>query len=658
MIWSGNGNGSWDTNGTLNNWKNGQVFADNQGAVFDDSASSAVVNVATNVAPEGYPSYTITNTDGLTFTNITVFTNQPNFYPGIIVSNATKNYVITGSGRIRGITGIYKTGPGTVTLMTSNDFNGNVIIDNGVVAVTNLGANLNVMSLGVAGGGQMKNEVILDGGTLSYVGTTNVQLGHNIVINPGSGTITVASSTNSLTVNNNIVGTGSLTLPGPGTLQMNSTVNNYPGGTFVNGGALRLTAAALGVGGLTLSSGTALVLTNNLTLTNTINMTGVGASLQIIGASTNILSGNWTGNGSVTISNANPLTFAGDLSQFGGTISFGASTGTFQFNTATNKNPCLGSAAATFDLGTGSALLQDLNGSNLVYNLGALSGGANTVLSGRGTNSASPPGTTYSIGANGLSTTFSGRITNGLAYNGTGPDVVSVTKVGTGTLLLNGANGYTGPTTVSSGALGGAGSITSPLTVTASGTLMPGAATVGTFTVNNNVTLGGTVLMRLNSAGSPAVNDELAVSGTLTGGGTLTVTNVGPDLVNGTKFTLFSKPVTGFTSVTLPAHNPANTSAYTWNNTLATDGSITLVSGGTTGVNTNPTNIVFSASGGTLTLSWPADHTGWRLEVQTNPLTMGLNTNWFTVPNSTTVNSVSIPMDVTRGSIFYRLVYP
>jgi autotransporter-associated beta strand protein len=504
----------------------------------------------------------------------------------------------------------------------------------------------------------MKNVVILYVGTLCYVGTTNVQLGHNVVINPSSGTITVASSTNTLTVNNNVVGTGSLTLPGPGTLQMNSTVNNYPGGTFVNGGALRLTAAALGVGGLTLNSGTALVLTNNLTLTNTINMTGSGVSLQIIGASTNILSGNWTGNGSVTISNANPLAFAGDLSQFGGTISFGTSTGTFQFNTATNRNPCLGSAAATFDLGTGTAILQDLNGSNLVYNLGALSGGPNTVLSGRGTNSASPPGTTYSIGGNGLSTTFFGRITNGLAFNAVGPDVVSVIKVGTGTLLLNGASGYTGPTTVSSGALGGTGSITSPLTVAASGTLMPGAATVGTFTVNNNVTLGGTVLMRLNSAGSPAVNDELAVSGTLAGGGSLTVTNIGPDIANGTKFTLFSKPVTSFTSVTLPAHNPANTSAYTWNNTLAADGSITLVSGGSSGVNTNPTNIVVSASGGTLTLSWPADHTGWRLQVQTNPLTMGLNTNWFTVPNSTTVNSVSIPMDVTKGSIFYRLVYP
>ena len=35
-----------------------------------------------------------------------------------------------------------------------------------------------------------------------------------------------------------------------------------------------------------------------------------------------------------------------------------------------------------------------------------------------------------------------------------------------------------------------------------------------------------------------------------------------------------------------------------------------------------------------LTLSWPADHTGWRLQAQTNNPTTGLGTNWFDVPGS------------------------
>ena len=147
------------------------------GAVFDDSAAgSTVVTLLTNLAPESYSSQLITNTDNLTFTNIITLTNQPVVYPGIIVSNALKDYVFAGPGHIKGITGLYKTGSGTLTLMTSNDFIGNVIVDNGTLAVTNFGGLANVVSLGVAGGGQMENDVIFDGGTLSYVGMTNVSI--------------------------------------------------------------------------------------------------------------------------------------------------------------------------------------------------------------------------------------------------------------------------------------------------------------------------------------------------------------------------------------------------------------------------------------------------------------------------------------------------
>jgi len=75
-------------------------------------------------------------------------------------------------------------------------------------------------------------------------------------------------------------------------------------------------------------------------------------------------------------------------------------------------------------------------------------------------------------------------------------------------------------------------------------------------------------------------------------------------------------------------------------------------------VNTNPTNIVFSTAGGNLTLSWPLDHTGWRLLSQTNTLSVGINTNWVTVAGSTATNQVVIPINITNGSVFYRLVYP
>ena len=58
-------------------------------------------------------------------------------------------------------------------------------------------------------------------------------------------------------------------------------------------------------------------------------------------------------------------------------------------------------------------------------------------------------------------------------------------------------------------------------------------------------------------------------------------------------------------------------------------------------VNTNPTNILFSAANSQLTLSWPADHTGWQLQAQTNKLSVGINTNWVNVSGTTGTNRSS-----------------
>jgi hypothetical protein len=75
--------------------------------------------------------------------------------------------------------------------------------------------------------------------------------------------------------------------------------------------------------------------------------------------------------------------------------------------------------------------------------------------------------------------------------------------------------------------------------------------------------------------------------------------------------------------------------------------------------NTGMTNIVALNSGGTnLTLSWPADHTGWRLEMQTNSVLQGLRTNWAAVGGSVATNSVVVPIVRTNGSVFFRMVYP
>jgi hypothetical protein len=79
---------------------------------------------------------------------------------------------------------------------------------------------------------------------------------------------------------------------------------------------------------------------------------------------------------------------------------------------------------------------------------------------------------------------------------------------------------------------------------------------------------------------------------------------------------------------------------------------------GVVGVATNPTNITTAISGNVLTLSWPADHIGWRLQVQTNSLTTGLGLGWTDVAGSASVNSVNVTISPANGAVFYRMVYP
>ena len=69
-----------------------------------------------------------------------------------------------------------------------------------------------------------------------------------------------------------------------------------------------------------------------------------------------------------------------------------------------------------------------------------------------------------------------------------------------------------------------------------------------------------------------------------------------------------------------------------------------------------------SVSGGTnLVLSWPADHLGYRLLMQTNNLAKGVSANisdWGTVAGSTNITSTSITINKATNNAYYRLVYP
>jgi hypothetical protein len=208
--------------------------------------------------------------------------------------------------------------------------------------------------------------------------------------------------------------------------------------------------------------------------------------------------------------------------------------------------------------------------------------------------------------------------------------------------------------------LSGSGSLNGSLTVGSLGTVAPGpATTLGTLTVSNNVTLGGNLVLKLSNA-SGTKSDHLVVSpqngGTLTYGGTLTVTNIGPALVQGNKFQLFPGAVTSFSNITLPVSD--NNYRYTWNNQVASNGSITLQSA-TLLVNTNPATANFqgvSGANNTLHFTWAADHQGWQL--YTNSVGLTSPGTWYPWAGSASTTSETITINPAQPQVFFQLRYP
>ena len=119
--------------------------------------------------------------------------------------------------------------------------------------------------------------------------------------------------------------------------------------------------------------------------------------------------------------------------------------------------------------------------------VGSIEGSGNAFLGGNN----------LSVGTNNLSTTFSGVIQDGGRSGGVGG---SLTKIGTGTLILSGANTYTGNTNINRGVLRVDGSITSDTSVHYTGTL------AGTGMIHGNVMNNDFGIVRPGGAlGTPGV---------------------------------------------------------------------------------------------------------------------------------------------------------
>ena len=450
-----------------------------------------------------------------------------------IINNGTSSVSLTTSG------------PGTTVLNAANTYSGPTNIDSGTLLLGNAAA------LPAAGAVNISQGATLDmGGRNAAIGSLNGAgtIDNNNPINTGNYTLTLGGNNSESVFNgavNNSAGSLALVKNGTGSLTLGGA-NTFSGGLTINNGTVNLdNVSAAGVGTLTVNSGAVdmtsavTALDNNLQLNGgTVNISNefmmVNGAINV-GGDAIINTGNkvvyfagaFSGNGTLNLTSSYVPTFESSFAAFTGTLNLGSSSMDFRL-----FGGFVGSSAATFNLGTGTTTL---DAGKIYYNdiiaLGAVDGGAHTAINGSTTAGLAFG---YSIGGNNQNSNFAGVISDGSG------SPTFITKVGSGTLTLSGANTYTGPTTVSAGTLMVDGAITSATTVNAgailggsgsvnaavsnAGTISPGdGGTSGTLqitnlTLNDNSTL-NFILNTPNATAGTGGNSLIATTDTTLGSG-------------------------------------------------------------------------------------------------------------------------------------------
>jgi autotransporter-associated beta strand protein len=675
---------NWLLNGTQTTFTNGEA-----GLFTDVGATNPIVTIPATVAP------------------VAVFVTS------------SSNYTFIGADISDG-SSLTKSGTGTLTLLNTNTFVGSTFVNGGTLkmgdGVASNGsvagnvvdnsslvvANPADQSYGgvISGGGSFVKQgagTLTLTGDSSMTGTTTISvgtlsLGDGVATSGllGTGRITNNSTlainrTTAGTVSNNIAGTGGIvnlgagpvTLKGAlsGSISLTNDVNSgtlylaasntFSGGTFLNGGLIMLqNFSGFGTGNVSIDDnaaggihlapvlGTTNVLANNVKLPlgsqQQFEMDGTSLGVQTTVRLTGVLSGGANGSSTVFVDSGVTGNTRGVLVLDNPANTFTTIPEVFRGTLAITSDGALGNPANGIRVNSRTQWTPpfDVNQQGLRFDANGITLGINRSIE---------LVSTENIDVQNLSAVIAGPVTG-----------LGLIKLGSGTLTLNGPGSLTGSTTVTAGTLivnntwagdvsvangatlGGTGSIEGAASISTGATIAPGAS-IGTLTVTNTVSLaaGSFTVMEINA--SSLACDKIAGATTITYGGTLTVLNTGGTPALGQSFQLFnaSSYVGNFTATNLPSLS----SGLKWNWSPAT-GTLSVA----TAVSTNPTNITAAVSGGNLNLSWPADHTGWRLQAQTN--TTGLSTNWGTVPGSTSVNSMSFPIDRANGSVFFRLVYP
>jgi hypothetical protein len=65
--------------------------------------------------------------------------------------------------------------------------------------------------------------------------------------------------------------------------------------------------------------------------------------------------------------------------------------------------------------------------------------------------------------------------------------------------------------------------------------------------------------------------------------------------------------------------------------------------------------LIFTQTGNSLQFSWNTTFGAFRLQAQTNDLSVGLSQDWFDYPGGGT-SPVIVPLGATNGAVFFRLI--
>jgi autotransporter-associated beta strand protein len=667
----GGADNSWNT--TSLDWTNDAsgggviAFAQTNGVLFDDRSGGGSVDIASSIMPyniavnaaSDYTLFSSANTGSLigqgaitklnSGTLIIDLTNNltggttisggelqvgngdsfGTLGSGPVTNNATLSLnrgdtALNVANAIHGSGTVSFDGYGDVTVSGASDYTGNTLVNAGIVYLQNSSG------LGATSGGTS----VADGAQL-YI-TANVNVAEGLTLNGSgpdgngalrkggaglttdNGAVTLASDSTigvdsgaTLTLSNTVSGAAMLTVNGGGTLALNH-VNTYSGGTMLSAGVIDLNAnGALGTGTVTAQSGgvaARFVLADGLTITNPFVANDVSPSTL-----TGFIMVNDNTNGTVTTVSG-PLEF--DAAAANGGDFVGPTSSGYLNVTGPVTNTVDGVVSSRIGLVRFSG-----GGEYTTFNLnqGTASLGANNGLSTDAALVVAASGAaTFDL--NGFNQTLAG-----LSDGATNPELVTNSAASPSTLTLNLSAGST-----YSGVI--AGNVA--LVVNGSGSLY----LAGTNTYTDNTTVNGVTLELAQP--SLAANSTVTVAG----GAVLQLDFPVTNSVAGLVLNGVSQGLGVYNSTTSPSY-------------ITGSGSLQVA----VTVATNPTNIVASVSGNNLNLSWPADHIGWTLLMQTNNLARGISSNtndWGAVSGSAGTNRVNLTIDPTKPAEFYRLVYP